>query len=271
MQRGKLEIPLLGHRCRKGAKGCRRLALRDHPTGNRERRVITQHGPVDQRLPDCLLTGGEGRRVRRPVAEEVCRGVIGGLPDNRIALRCDPIDSRHGEAGQRHCPRPNFYLLGVPLLGNASGQRLGRYDQVAPPRGLDRLAVESDAVAARSLHRLRPLVEPFHFAKSSSAKGSIGSFEKPKNSQVCRICGGSGAVTSNRPPSGWGKERLRACKWSRRDPGTPARWAAAVPYFASPRIGVPIAAQCARSWCVRPVTGIKASQLACDPALSITR
>src|SRR5205085_12080990 len=135
-----------------------------------------------------------------------------------------------------------------PLLGNSRSQRSIRHDQIPLARRLDRLAVEGDAVAANPLHGLGLLVGPFHFAKSSSAKGSSTSRGKPKNSQLCRICGGSGAGSSNLPPSGWGIERLRACRWSRRDPGTPARWAAASPYLVSPRIGVPIAAQWARSW-----------------------
>ena len=43
------------------------------------------------------------------------------------------------------------------------------------------------------------------------------------------------------------------------------------PYFPSPAIGQPIAAICARSWCVRPVTGRSATAASRAPACSMTR
>ena len=80
---------------------------------------------------------------------------------------------------------------------------------------------DSAAIAARPrrahvtgspLHRLGLPIEPFHARKSRSAKGSSISSGKPKKSHVRRMCGGSGAVTSNVPASGWGIARLRACR-----------------------------------------------------------
>ena len=41
------------------------------------------------------------------------------------------------------------------------------------------------------------------------------------------------------------------------------------PYFSSPRIGVPICAMWARSWCWRPVTGFSDTQAATGGALSM--
>ena len=46
--------------------------------------------------------------------------------------------------------------------------------------------------------------------------------------------------------------------------------ASAPPYLPSPRIGVPIAARWARSWWVRPVSGISVTSAAFWPAASIT-
>ena len=51
----------------------------------------------------------------------------------------------------------------------------------------------------------------------------------------------------------------------------PVRNASAPPYLASPTIGWPIAAMCARSWCVRPVRGCSSTHAARLPAWSITR
>ena len=69
------------------------------------------------------------------------------------------------------------------------------------------------------------------------------------------MCGGSGAVTFRMDPAGWGISSSRACRCSRWAAAPPGICAAAPPYLPSPRIGVPIAAQCARSWWVRPVSG----------------
>ena len=77
-------------------------------------------------------------------------------------------------------------------------------------------------------------------------------------------------VTSILPPSGASIRILRACRCSLRLI-PPVRNASGPPYFASPTIGWPIAAICARSWCVRPVSGCSSTQAARLPARSIIR
>src|SRR5205085_12114761 len=142
------------------------------PGGNQEWSVVAQYGPVDERLPDRLLAGGERRWVRRPIADQIGRGIIGRLPDNGIALRRDPIDGRRGKPRQRHYCRPHLSFLGVPFFGDRYRQRLVGHDEVPFPRCLDWFAVEGDAVTARPLHWLGLPIEPLHVGKSSSANGS---------------------------------------------------------------------------------------------------
>src|SRR5581483_3232590 len=166
--------------------------------------------------------------------------------------------------------RADFRSLRPPFLGDGGGERRVGHDQLALGRGAQRLAVERDAPAARDRAGCHLVVDASHAVGSSSANGSGASPAKPKNAHIARICGGSGALTRNTPPRGRGISSVRACRWSCAAAAPPGRNAAAPPYLPSPRIGVPIAAQCARSWCVRPVIGSSASQLARDPAASIT-
>ncbi|MFQ5940045.1 MAG: hypothetical protein ACE5KL_08290, partial [Alphaproteobacteria bacterium] len=85
--------------------------------------------------------------------------------------------------------------------------------------------------------------------------GSEATFSgsKPKKRQVSAMCPGRGAVTASSPPAGCGIAIERAWRWSFRLKPCPARKAPLAPYLPSPKIGVPRAAQWARSWCVRPV------------------
>src|SRR5205807_562619 len=127
-----------------------------------------------------------------------------------IALRRDPIDGRRRETSHRHCRRPNLCFLGVPFFGYGRRQRPAWCEQIALAWRLDWFAVESNGVAASSFGGLGLSIEPLHHVTSSSAKGSSTSPAKPKNSQVRRICGGSGAVNCSCPPSGCGMERALA-------------------------------------------------------------
>ena len=84
------------------------------------------------------------------------------------------------------------------------------------------------------------------------------------------MCGGSGAVTSTVPPRGCGTTIRRARRCSRfcMPPGS-SQFSLAK-YFGSPTIGWPIWAMWARSWWVRPVTGLSDSQASCRAAVSTT-
>ncbi len=73
--------------------------------------------------------------------------------------------------------------------------------------------------------------------------------------------GGSGALTSTGlPVRGCGITIRRASRWRRfwMPPGSSQF--STEKYFGSPTIGWPIWAAWARSWCVRPVTGLNDSQ-----------
>src|SRR5829696_3212383 len=76
---------------------------------------------------------------------------------------------------------------------------------------------------------------------------------KPSVARLSAMCGGRSAVTSM-TPSGASMRIRRAWRWSLRLI-PPVRKASGPPYLASPTMGWPIAAMCARSWCVRPVSG----------------
>ena len=116
MKGGQRKIVALGD-CRGKGPQCRfRLALRNDPGGNRERRIIAQHRPVDQRLPDRLLTSGERRRARRSIADEVGSGVIGGLPDDRVAVRRNPIDAWSRRAASVAWLPGGFRVAGHSIL-----------------------------------------------------------------------------------------------------------------------------------------------------------
>ena len=84
--------------------GSRPAGRRDDPGGDLERRVVAQHRPVDQRLPHRLLARRQRRRMRRAIADEIGRGVVGHLPHDRLALRRHPVDRGAGQTGQRHRP-----------------------------------------------------------------------------------------------------------------------------------------------------------------------
>src|SRR6516225_11776507 len=61
VERRQHEIIELGYRGGKRSEAVRRLARRDDPGGHRERRVVAQHRPVDERLPHRLLASSERR------------------------------------------------------------------------------------------------------------------------------------------------------------------------------------------------------------------
>ena len=90
MQRGQREIVMPGDDRGKSREAHGRLARRDDPGGDRERRVIAFDRPVDQRLPDRLLAGGECGRMGCPIANEVGAGIVCYL--RTIASRC--VESR---------------------------------------------------------------------------------------------------------------------------------------------------------------------------------
>src|SRR4051812_8916540 len=101
-------------------------------------------------------------------------------------------------------------------------------------------------------------------------KGSRASLSwKPKSFHAFCICGGSGAVTRNRPPSGCAMSMERACRCSRFSI-SPAGCASAPPYLKSPTMGIPRLTRWTRIWCVRPVTGLAATKAYSVPARSIT-
>src|SRR5260370_5829520 len=103
---------LLGNGGGKGAKARHRLFRRDDPGGYREWSVVAQYCPVDQRLPDRLLAGGEHRRGCPPRAHEDRCGKNCPLTDkctvpappppdafawpNPPPPRCRPEPSLHG-------------------------------------------------------------------------------------------------------------------------------------------------------------------------------
>ncbi len=89
---------------------------------------------------------------------------------------------------------------------------------------------------------------------------------KPRKRQVAFIWAGRGAVelehaaVGPRQDQGAGMQMQFARLWYAL--GREAR----PPYFPSPNIGVPSATQWARSWWVRPVIGMSASQESLSPA-----
>ena len=262
VQRGQREIVVPGDRRGKGREARRRLVRRDDPGGDRERRVIA------------LAPPSRSAAARPPAGGR--RAPADGLPDSRRGrsrhsrrpgarpLRAAPGFGRSWSPARRVSgivSPANFALLRLPLRRDRCGQRRARHDQVALPRRLDEPAVEGDAVTAGSRHDLGLLVEALHIERSANGSStSSGEAEEfPGLPHMARErCGdpqGAAERMRDRQRARVQMQPLRH-RGRRRDARRRRR------ICASPRIGVPIAAQWARSWWVRPVTGSKASQLA---------
>ena len=126
----------------------RRLPGRDHPGRHRERGIVAQRRPVEQRLPHRLLARRQFRRVVGAIADKIGAGVVRGLGDDLLALHRGAVDRGRGEAGQRHRLRTDLVPLRVPLGGDRRGQLFARHDQLVAAGGAHRPAVERDAPAA---------------------------------------------------------------------------------------------------------------------------
>ena len=88
------------------------------------------------------------------------------------------------------------------------------------------------------------------FKTGVPAEALVGA--QPSRASASAMCAGTGAVATIAGffgLSGTAMLRARRCSGSR----------VAGPYTPSPRSGQPKAAQCTRSWCVRPVTGVSSS------------
>ena len=243
--------------------------LRDRPRCDRQRRVVAQRRPVDQRLPYRLLARGQRRRVVGAIADEVGAGVVGGLGDDLLALRARCGRSRSRRAGSaasspggsRPAARPIPRRLRRPerSLGTISsclaGVRIGLPSSATPQPPVGRRA--SSPVCTRASCRSIPARRTGPGNRAANPKNSQSPAhmrrQRRGDATACRLrdagsrgCGHAGAAGA--------------------PPRRPASCAPAPPYLPSPRIGVPSAAQWARSWCVRPVTGSSASQLARSPA-----
>ena len=173
------------------------------------------------------------------------------------------VDRGRGEPGQRHCRRADLVLLCVPFRGDRFGESGARHDELVLRRGAHRPSVERDAPTAFGRARGRPVC-----TRASCRQFQLGERvgrirvkpEKlPHPAHMRRQRRGDGTASRLGDAGSRGE---RACRCSRCDAAPPGSCAPAPPYLPSPRIGVPSAAQCARNWCVRPVTGNSASQLA---------
>ena len=82
----------------------------------------------------------------------------------------------------------------------------------------------------------------FFFSFLKEKASASASALKPSSSKLARICAGTGAETSKRPPSGWAMSMARACRCSL-SAMAPLGLASVPPYLKSPTIGVPIEAR----------------------------
>src|SRR5487761_1507 len=276
MQRRQRHVVIGGDGAAISVERVRWLRYRGNARCRHERRVPAAR-PIEMLLPSAMLARGELGWHLGAIADEIGRSIFCDLARDLIPPLCDEIDRRAGEPRQRQRGGHNLFALCLPFGGDCRGEFLAAYDERRLGWRADRLAVEQHGIAAGSVADRGNLEEPLHrspraFSGARSANTSRSSpSSKPKKSQVSRICGGSGAITISVPPAGCGIASARACRCARRLPGTPATCDAAPPYLPSPKIGVPSAAQWARSWWVRPVTGSSASHAMRSPACATVR
>ena len=267
------EIIVRGDRGGKGAQARIRLADRDHADGDFERRrrsaappnqaAAARPPPVARPAPADAPRDSRRdrwRRSRRSAARPPARcGAtrsiavlarrVSGISAGRISVSC----ASHSAA--------------IAAASAAFGMTRGRFAGVLI--GLPSSATEwppRQRKWCRPCDRTR-----FIAADPARRKGLRHRRESRRTPSSAAYAAAAARSLARSPPCGCGIASARACRCSRCEPGGPARCAAAAPYLPSPRIGAPIAAQCARSWCVRPVTGSNASQLARSPTLSMTR
>ena len=172
MQRGQPEIVERRDRGGERLQRSRRLPGRDHPGRHRERGIVAQRRPVEQRLPHRLLARRQFRRVIGAIADKIGAGVVRGLGDDLLALHRGAVDRGRGKPGQRHRRRTDLVPLRVPFGGDRCGQLFARHDQLVAAGGAHRPAVERDAPAALGGTDRSLFVHALHAISSSSANGS---------------------------------------------------------------------------------------------------
>ena len=194
--------------------------------------------------------------------------------------RCRPLDDQRRAHGRRTVRRrrPRRYAR------TAFGDEL----QHLVPRSSRRSGSDASAPLARRAAARSPFAAPLaprafaaaatlrcfasgaELTSAPAAEHRPPAHRSPASQGSPRNAAASSAVTSIVPPSGASILIRRAWRWSLRLI-PPVRNASGPPYLASPTIGWPIAAMCARSWCVRPVSGCSSTQAARLPARSISR
>src|SRR5579864_5626211 len=171
-----------------------------------------------------------------------------------------------------HCRRWTGTRAGrKPQMADAEPRHSGRFAEIGVGGGV----VDVGGIRHARVFGFAPVLDEvgtrFHDLRLGElAKGfAVISALKPSRVQVLSMCGGNGAATARRPPSGRAISMERACR-CKRFSISPRPRTSVPPYLKSPTIGVPSEARWTRIWCVRPVRGFTASQANSVPAVSTT-
>ena len=190
-------------------------------------RVMPVRGPIQQVVP-VTLARCQLDRCLGPIRQKVILAKAQNGGDDVAARGLHAIKHRIDQPGERHGGRTHLLILVAPFLRDRFGQRLGwaAAAAAAPACCTGLPSSRKRKPPPRLLHR-HVLVEALHFVSSCPGKGSRrSSGSKPRSSQLFSICGGKGAVTCKRPPSGRAMSianghadeacrRWRLCPWRR--------------------------------------------------------
>ena len=126
--------------------------------------------PVEPGLPGPLLALGQLDRLGGAIAQKVGRGVAQHLVDRSAAQRGHAVERRADQPGERHAGPLDGLALRPPFVGDRLGERRARQHQELPGRGVDRPAVEQNAMAAgRGRVDADVLVEALHAGAAASS------------------------------------------------------------------------------------------------------
>src|SRR5579862_3931091 len=234
------------------------------------------------------IFGGEARslleheevRVGAAIVEKCIRHAGSRVQSDAVAF-LETMEIAVGPQVRRALKHEDEFLFVAHCRGR-TGTRAGRKPQMADaePRQSGRFAeigvgggvVDVGGIRHARVFGLAPVLDEigtrFHVLRLGElAKGfAVISASKPSRFQVLSMCGGNGAATARRPPSGRAMSMERACR-CKRFSISPRPRTSVPPYLKSPTIGVPSEARWTRIWCVRPVRGFTASQANSVPAV----